>query len=105
MFGLGNYRKELLKGDWLTHHWVRLNNSFGKLKHSEALKEVHLPTEFHLPMDPRMIINEELKEMNREKKLFTVGDELQQGHLRLQRTKRFLEKLNLRRRTINRPLP
>jgi hypothetical protein len=52
-----------------------------------------------------MIINEELKEMNREKKLFTVGDELQQGHLRLQRTKGFLEKLNLRRRTINRPLP
>ena len=114
LYGIGHYRDELLKGYKFTQELVRLNQSLGKLSHSEAtepfreaLRKIDLPNEFHLPMDPRLIVDsfivEKCRVMNSKKKpfwltfknaapfatepiriLFKVGDDLRQDQLTLQ---------------------
>ncbi|EAY05852.1 Phosphatidylinositol 3- and 4-kinase family protein [Trichomonas vaginalis G3] len=114
LYGSGIYRDELLKGYKFTQELVRLNHSLCKLSHAEAtepfreaLKKIDLPNEFHLPMDPRLVVDsfivEKCKVMNSKKKpfwltfhnaapfstepirvLFKVGDDLRQDQLTLQ---------------------
>jgi len=114
LYGIGIYRDELLKGYKFTQELVRLNQSLCKLSHSEAtapfreaLKKIDLPNEFHLPMDPRLVVDsfivEKCRVMNSKKKpfwltfknaapfatepvriLFKVGDDLRQDQLTLQ---------------------
>ena len=114
LYGSGIYREELLKGYKFTQELVKLNQRLCKLSHAEAtepfreaLKKIDLPNEFHLPMDPRLIVDsfivEKCKVMNSKKKpfwltfhnaapfstepirtLFKVGDDLRQDQLTLQ---------------------
>lgn len=114
LYGSGIYRDELLKGYKFTQELVRLNQRLCKLSHAEAtepfreaLKNIDLPNEFHLPMDPRLVVDsfivEKCKVMNSKKKpfwltfhnaapfstepirvLFKVGDDLRQDQLTLQ---------------------
>ncbi|EAY19428.1 Phosphatidylinositol 3- and 4-kinase family protein [Trichomonas vaginalis G3] len=114
LYGSGIYRDELIKGYKFTQELVQLNHKLCKLSHTEAtepfreaLKNFDLPNEFHLPMDPRLVVDafivEKCKVMNSKKKpfwltfhnaapfstepirvLFKVGDDLRQDQLTLQ---------------------
>lgn len=114
LYGIGIYRDELIKGHKFTQELVKLNHVLSNLSSSEAtepfrwaLKKFDLPNEFHLPMDPRLIVDsfvvEKCKVMNSKKKpfwltfhnaapfasenisvLFKVGDDLRQDQLTLQ---------------------
>ena len=114
MYGIGSYRDELLKGYRFTQMLVDLNSQLSKLnyeeatvKFREALKRIEIPKEFHLPMDPRLVVEsfviDKCKVMNSKKKplwlafknasifaeepvltMFKVGDDLRQDQLTLQ---------------------
>lgn len=114
IYGIGSYRKELKTGYRFTQKLVELNTDLCKLSHIEAteqfkirLKDVEIPDEFHLPMDPRLVVDsfilEDCKVMNSKKKpfwltfhnaapfstepvktMFKVGDDLRQDQLTLQ---------------------
>lgn len=114
LYGIGSYREELLKGHKFTQQLVELNAQLCKLDYAtattqfrEALKKVEIPKEFHLPMDPRLVVDsfifEECRVMNSKKKplwlafrnssifadepvltMFKVGDDLRQDQLTLQ---------------------
>ena len=114
IYGIGSYWKELKTGYRFTQKLVELNNDLCKLNHTEAteqfkvrLKDVEIPEEFHLPMDPRLVVDafilEDCKVMNSKKKpfwltfhnaapfstepvktMFKVGDDLRQDQLTLQ---------------------
>jgi hypothetical protein len=114
MYGIGSYRKELKTGYRFTQKLVELNADLCKLSHTEAtkqfrirLQDVEIPEEFHLPMDPRLVVDsfiiDKCKVMNSKKKpfslafrnaapfatepvytLFKVGDDLRQDQLTLQ---------------------
>jgi phosphatidylinositol-4,5-bisphosphate 3-kinase len=113
-YGMGGYREELLQGYKFTQQLVALNRRLGHLEYSvatapfrEALRSIVIPEEFHLPMDPRLIVRgfiiEKCKVMNSKKKpfwltfenaspfanepvmtMFKVGDDLRQDQLTLQ---------------------
>ncbi|EAY14583.1 Phosphatidylinositol 3- and 4-kinase family protein [Trichomonas vaginalis G3] len=114
IYGIGHYRDELITGFKFTKMLVELNHELCKQSYSEAtvtlrnkLKSVVIPPEFHLPVDPRLVVDrfiiEECKVMNSKKKpfwltfhnaapfstepiqtMFKVGDDLRQDHLTLQ---------------------
>ncbi|OHT02674.1 hypothetical protein TRFO_30172 [Tritrichomonas foetus] len=114
VYGVGSYRDELIKGYKFTQQLVELNQKLCNLKYNEAtqpfreaLKQMEIPKEFHLPMDPRLIVDnfiiDQCKVMNSKKKpffltfnnaapfasepvqtLFKVGDDLRQDQLTLQ---------------------
>jgi phosphatidylinositol-4,5-bisphosphate 3-kinase len=114
LYGMGSYRVELLKGYRFTKQLVELNRQLGKLDYSAAiapfraaLTHLEIPQEFHLPVDPRLIVEsfviEKCKVMNSKKKpfwlcfknsspfatepvhtMFKVGDDLRQDQLTLQ---------------------
>ena len=114
IYGIGIYREELITGYKFTQKLVELNEELCKLPYSEAtirfrerLKDVTIPPEFHLPMDPRLVVDyfiiDECKVMNSKKKpflltfhnaapfarenvqtMFKVGDDLRQDQLTLQ---------------------
>jgi phosphatidylinositol-4,5-bisphosphate 3-kinase len=114
MYGIGSYRDELLKGYNFTKTLLQLHGTISGLDHSaataafrDALREVEVPHEFHLPMDPRLVVDsfviEQCKVMNSKKKpfwltfrnssifatepvqtMFKVGDDLRQDQLTLQ---------------------
>ena len=115
IYGIGSfYSDELLKGYAFTQKLVELNQKLSKFSHSEAtmpfrkaLSEIVIPSEFHLPMDPRLVVDsfiiDECKVMNSKKKpfwlsfknaspfatehvltMFKVGDDLRQDQLTLQ---------------------
>lgn len=114
IYGIGHYRDELITGFKFTKKLVELNHELCKLTYAEAtvtlkqkLAEVVIPPEFHLPVDPRLVVDrfiiEECKVMNSKKKpfwltfhnaapfatepirtMFKVGDDLRQDHLTLQ---------------------
>ena len=114
MYGIGSYREELLKGYKFTQQLVELNSQLSKLDYAtattqfrEALTKVEIPKEFHLPMDPRLVVDsfivEKCRVMNSKKKplwlafrnssifveepvltMFKVGDDLRQDQLTLQ---------------------
>ncbi|KAH0790611.1 Phosphatidylinositol 3- and 4-kinase family protein [Histomonas meleagridis] len=114
MHGIGRYRDELLKGYQFTRTLVSINSEMQQMDHVEAtehlkqrLKSVEIPEEFHLPMDPRLIVKsfiiEKCKVMNSKKKplwltfenasqyalepvqtMFKCGDDLRQDQLTLQ---------------------
>jgi phosphatidylinositol-4,5-bisphosphate 3-kinase len=114
LYGIGSYTDELLKGYLFTQKLVKLNESLSKLSHTEALapfqkalQDIEIPKEFHLPMDPRLVVEsfiiEKCKVMNSKKKpfwltfknaapfatddvrtMFKVGDDLRQDQLTLQ---------------------
>ena len=114
MYGTGSYSEELHQGYKFTQQLVDLNNELSKYNHEEAteklrdaLRRVEIPKEFHLPMDPRLIVEsfviEKCQVMNSKKKplwlafknasifadepvftMFKVGDDLRQDQLTLQ---------------------
>jgi phosphatidylinositol-4,5-bisphosphate 3-kinase len=114
VYGIGSSREELLKGYKFTQQLVELNKRLGHLDFSaatapfrEALAHIEIPQEFHLPMDPRLVVDsfiiEKCKVMNSKKKpfwltfrnssifatepvmtMFKVGDDLRQDQLTLQ---------------------
>ncbi|OHS93043.1 Phosphatidylinositol 3- and 4-kinase family protein [Tritrichomonas foetus] len=114
LYGIGSYRDELLTGYNFTKQLVELNNQLCLLSHSEAtekfrdeLQKLSIPHEFHLPMDPRLVVESfiipKCKVMNSKKKpfwltfknadpfaddpvmtMFKVGDDLRQDQLTLQ---------------------
>ncbi|EAY01473.1 Phosphatidylinositol 3- and 4-kinase family protein [Trichomonas vaginalis G3] len=114
LYGSGIYREELITGYKFTQELVRLNQKLCKLSHADAtgpfrdaLSKFNLPNKFHLPMDPRLVVDafivEKCKVMNSKKKpfwltfhnaapfvtepirvLFKVGDDLRQDQLTLQ---------------------
>jgi phosphatidylinositol-4,5-bisphosphate 3-kinase len=114
MYGIGSFREELLKGYKFTQQLVDLNRRLSHLDYSaatapfrEALRHIEIPKEFHLPMDPRLVVDsfiiEKCKVMNSKKKpfwltfknssifatepvqtMFKVGDDLRQDQLTLQ---------------------
>ena len=114
IYGFGSYRSELKTGYKFTQKLVELNGILCKMSHTEAseqfrtrLKEVEIPAEFHLPMDPRLVVDsfivDQCKVMNSKKKpfwltfhnaapfstepvrtMFKVGDDLRQDQLTLQ---------------------
>ena len=63
LYGIGSYTDELLKGYLFTQKLVKLNESLSNLSHTEALapfqkalQDIEIPKEFHLPMDPRLVV-------------------------------------------------
>jgi phosphatidylinositol-4,5-bisphosphate 3-kinase len=114
VYGVGVYREELIQGYQFTQKLVDLNRELSHLDYAaatlpfrEALRNIEIPHEFHLPMDPRLIvvefIFEKCKIMNSKKKpfwlafrnacpfvtdpvqtMFKVGDDLRQDQLTLQ---------------------
>jgi phosphatidylinositol-4,5-bisphosphate 3-kinase len=114
MYGIGSYRDELLQGYKFTQQLVELNKKLSHLDYAaatapfrEALRQLTIPQQFHLPMDPRLIVDsfivEKCKVMNSKKKpfwltfhnasifatepvqtMFKVGDDLRQDQLTLQ---------------------
>jgi phosphatidylinositol-4,5-bisphosphate 3-kinase len=114
VYGIGSSRDELLQGYQFTQALLALNKDLAHLDYDEAtgpfrekLKQIPIPDEFHLPMDPRLIVNsfifEQCKVMNSKKKpfwltfrnasmfatepvrtMFKVGDDLRQDQLTLQ---------------------
>jgi phosphatidylinositol-4,5-bisphosphate 3-kinase len=115
VFGLGRYRKEFIDGYNFTKTLIALNTKLTKIENSEkslqsfrkSLAEITIPKEFHLPMDPRIVVDrfivDECQVMKSKKKpfflvfnnasiwtnepvrtLFKVGDDLRQDQLTLQ---------------------
>lgn len=117
MYGIGSYTDEFLKGYKFTQDLVDLNKRIRKsnLPYGDQmqtvfrneLKMIEIPNEFHLPIDPRIIVDsfiiDKCKVMNSKKKpfflyfknaspfetdhpgmLFKVGDDLRQDQLTLQ---------------------
>ncbi|OHT11196.1 Phosphatidylinositol 3- and 4-kinase family protein [Tritrichomonas foetus] len=114
LYGLGNYSDELVKGYLFTKELVKTNQLLSNLKYneaqeffSEALSKIKCPEQFHLPINPRLIVSgfvlEKCRVMNSKKKpffltfknaapfatedvmtLFKVGDDLRQDQLTLQ---------------------
>jgi phosphatidylinositol-4,5-bisphosphate 3-kinase len=114
VYGMGAYRDEMIKGYTFTKQLVELNHQMCGCEYSQAtglfrqaLAKVEIPTEFHLPMDPRLVVDsfiiEKCKVMNSKKRpfwlafhnsspfatgpvltLFKVGDDLRQDQLTLQ---------------------
>ena len=117
MYGTGSYTSEFLKGYKFTQDLVNLNKRIrmSNLPYGDAmqqvfrneLKNIEIPNEFHLPTDPRIIVDsfiiDKCKVMNSKKKpfsllfknaspydteapgmLFKVGDDLRQDQLTLQ---------------------
>jgi phosphatidylinositol-4,5-bisphosphate 3-kinase len=114
IYGLGHWRIELIKGYKFTQQLVELNQKLSKLDFAAAtvpfrqeLSQIEIPHEFHLPMDPRLVVDsfiiEKCKVMNSKKKpfwltfhnsspfatepvqtMFKVGDDLRQDQLTLQ---------------------
>ncbi|KAH0785656.1 Phosphatidylinositol 3- and 4-kinase family protein [Histomonas meleagridis] len=112
--GIGRYKDELLKAYQFTCTLVSINKEMEQMDHTMAtdhlrqrLKSIEIPEEFHLPMDPRLIVKsfiiDQCKVMNSKKKpfwltfennskfangpvqtLFKVGDDLRQDQLTLQ---------------------
>lgn len=81
MYGIGSYRNELLTGYEFTQNLVKLNQKLCALKYNEAtiqfqkeLTNFEIPKEFHLPIDPRLIVDKfipsKCKVMNSKKKPF-----------------------------------
>jgi phosphatidylinositol-4,5-bisphosphate 3-kinase len=114
LYGMGSHREELLQGYQFTQQLVELNRRLYHLDYlsatgpfREALAQIEIPAEFHLPMDPRLIVSSfiipKCKVMNSKKKPFwlafqnaspfatepvmtmlKVGDDLRQDQLTLQ---------------------
>lgn len=117
MYGTGSYTSEFLKGYKFTQDLVNLNHRIRRsnLPYGDTmqqvfrneLKNIEIPNEFHLPIDPRIIVDsfiiDKCKVMNSKKKpfsllfknaspfdtdppgmLFKVGDDLRQDQLTLQ---------------------
>ncbi|OHT13175.1 Phosphatidylinositol 3- and 4-kinase family protein [Tritrichomonas foetus] len=114
LYGIGNYKNELVKGFKFTQELVKLNNLLINVPYKsvqepfrEALRTIEIPKEFHLPMDPRIIVEsfviDECKVMNSKKMpfwlvfknaspfaqenvvtMFKTGDDLRQDQLILQ---------------------
>ena len=114
VYGMSSYRDELFTGYEFTQKLVKLNQKMCNLKYNEAtiqfreeLKNFEVPKEFHLPIDPRLIVDafiiDKCKVMNSKKKpffltfhnaapftdapvqmMFKVGDDLRQDQLTLQ---------------------
>ncbi|OHT01713.1 phosphatidylinositol 3-kinase catalytic subunit alpha, beta, delta [Tritrichomonas foetus] len=115
VYGIGSsFCSELLKGYKFTQELVELNQKLRKLSYSDAtqpfrdaLENIEIPKEFHLPMDPRLVVEsfiiDKCKVMNSKKKpfwlafknaspfatepvltMFKVGDDLRQDQLTLQ---------------------
>jgi phosphatidylinositol-4,5-bisphosphate 3-kinase len=114
LYGMGNYSDELLDGYRFTQELVGLNQRLKSMSHAEAteqfrrsLESLTIPKEFHLPMDPRLVVRSfiinKCKVMDSKKKpfwlafengapfatepvmtMFKVGDDLRQDQLTLQ---------------------
>lgn len=117
MYGVGSYTEEFIKGYKFTQSLVKLNTelvesnlSYGdqlQQKFREELAKIEVPKEFHLPTDPRLVVDSfnisKCKVMNSKKKpfwlvfknaspfvstpvqmMFKVGDDLRQDQLTLQ---------------------
>jgi phosphatidylinositol-4,5-bisphosphate 3-kinase len=114
IYGMSASRDEMITGYKFTKQLVELNHKLSKVEYSQAtgqfrqeLTGIEIPNEFHLPMDPRLVVDsfiiEKCKVMNSKKKpfwlafhnsspfatdpvftLFKVGDDLRQDQLTLQ---------------------
>ena len=115
MYGVGSYRNPLIQGFKFTQELVKLNSLISSVPYNavqipfhETLQTIKIPKEFHLPLNPKLVVEsliiEECKVMNSKKRpfwlvfknanrqspnqkiytMFKVGDDLRQDQLILQ---------------------